>query len=476
MDLEEFRSSGHALIDWITQYLAEPKRYPVLAQVSPGQIAGQIPHAPPLRGEPMEAILADFEQTLLPGITHWNHPGFFAYFSISGSGPGILGELLTAALNVNGMLWKTSPTATELEEVTLDWLRQMLGLPGLFRGVITDTASVSTLLAIAAARQAVPGLNVREEGLSGRPDRPVLRLYTSDQAHSSVEKAAITLGIGQNNVVKIPSDAEFRLRADTLEQTMWQDRQKGLLPFCVVATVGTTSTTSIDPISSIASLCRSQGVWLHVDGAYGGAIAVAPELRPQLAGWEAADSIVVNPHKWLFTPIDCSALYVRSSETLKQAFQLVPEYLVTDGDATNYMDWGVQLGRRFRALKLWMVIRHFGQEGLADRIRDHCRLAQLFAGWVDASTRFERTAPTPMSLVCFRAHPKGLDDESALESLNTQLLQKVNASGEIYLSHTRLHGRYTLRLAIGNIRTAEPHVARAWELLNEELPLSEAAS
>lgn len=477
IDLEEFRRHGHALIDWIADYFAHPERYPVLSQSQPGDIAAQLPATPPAQAEPLDAILRDFEQILLPGITHWNHPNFHAYFSISGSAPGVLGELLTAALNVNGMLWKTSPAATELEEVTLDWLRQMLGLPPAFRGVITDTASISTLLAIAAARESIPGLNVREKGLAGRPEVSRLRLYASEQVHSSVDKGAITLGIGQEGVRKIGTDANFRMDARLLAEAIAEDRENGWRPFCVVATVGTTSTTSIDPIPAIAEICRNEGLWLHVDGAYGGAAGIVPELRHVLEGCDQADSFVVNPHKWLFTPIDCSALYVRRLEVLTRAFSLVPEYLVTESATTNYMDWGVQLGRRFRSLKLWMVLRAFGQEGLIANIREHVRLAQLLAAWVDAAPDFERMAPTPMSLVCFRAHPQGMDDEADLERLNARLLHAVNASGEIYLSHTKLHGRYTLRFAIGNIRTEERHVVRAWSILQETLTrlMSESA-
>ena len=474
MDPESFRRYGHQLIDWIADYLAHTERYPVLSRVKPGEIKARLPQSPPKEPEPMEQILADFESVIMPGITHWNHPAFFAYFAITGSGPGILGELLSAALNVNGMLWKTSPAATELEEVALDWLRQMLGLPEAFRGVITDTASMSSLLAIAAAREQVPDLRVREEGLSGRADVPRLRLYTSEQAHSSIEKAAITLGIGQRGVRKIPVDEAFRMDAAALARAIEEDLSEGWRPFCVAATVGTTSTTSIDPVPEIAALCRQHGLWLHVDGAYGGMAAIVPEFRHVLAGCEHADSIVVNPHKWLFTPIDCSAFFVRRPEVLKRAFSLVPEYLKTaEEEVTNYMDWGVQLGRRFRALKLWMVMRYFGHQGLAARIREHIRLGQQLARWIDEHPDFERMAPTPFSTVCFRARPRRLagDDspETAayLDELNAALLEAVNATGEAYLSHTKLHGRFTLRMAIGNLRTTEAHVRRAWELLQE---------
>ncbi|MFZ5916620.1 MAG: pyridoxal phosphate-dependent decarboxylase family protein [Chloroflexota bacterium] len=475
MSPEDFRRYGHQVVDWVADYLAGIDDYPVLSQVMPGEITARLPQSPPDEPEPMSRILADLDRVIMPGITHWNHPAFFAYFGITGSGPGILGELISAALNVNGMLWKTSPAATELEEVTLDWLRQMLGLPPDFRGVIMDTASISSMVAIAAARERVPGLRVRQEGLSGRPDAPRLCLYVSEQAHSSLEKGAITLGIGQANVRKIAVDAAFRMDAQALARAIEADKAAGWRPFFVAATVGTTSTTSIDPVPQIAAVCHEHGLWLHVDGAYGGLAAVAPEYRHVLQGCDAADSIVVNPHKWLFTPIDCSAFFVRHPETLKQAFSLVPEYLKTAEQevVTNYMDWGVQLGRRFRALKLWMVIRYFGWQGLAARIREHIDLGQRVAQWIDAHPDFERTAPTPFSTVCFRARPHRFADDASpeteayLEWLNAAVMEAVNATGRVYLSHTKLGDRYTLRMAIGNLRTTEAHLRRAWQLVQE---------
>lgn len=475
MTPEDFRHYGHRVVDWVADYLRDVDEYPVLSRVSPGEVAARLPQSPPQGPEPMDRILADLDEVIMPGITHWNHPAFFAYFSITGSGPGILGELISAALNVNGMLWKTSPSATELEEVTLDWLCQMLGLPAAFRGIIMDTASMSSLVAIAAARERVPGLFVRREGLSGRPDAPRLRLYISEQAHSSIEKGAIALGVGQAGVRKIPTDDAFRMNPVALARAVEEDLEVGWTPFFVAATVGTTSTTSIDPVPAIAEVCREYGLWLHVDGAYGGVAAIAPEFRHVLEGCEHADSVVVNPHKWLFTPIDCSAFFVRDPVLLKQAFSLVPEYLKTaEQDAVNnYMDWGVQLGRRFRALKLWMIIRYFGHKGLAARIREHIGLGQKLARWIDDHPDFERTAPTPFSTVCFRARPRRLagDDsseaESYLEQLNADVMAAVNATGRAYLSHTKLNGRYTLRVAIGNLRTTEAHVRRAWELVQQ---------
>ncbi len=462
----ELTLHGRQLLGWIATYLEHPERYPVVSPLAPGDVRRSLPPSPPQTGETLERILADVEAKILPGITHWNHPGFFAYFSISSSIPGILAELLTAALDVNAMLWKTSPAATELEELTMDWLRQLLGLGEGWFGLINDTASISTLLALAAAREARPELAIRARGMAGRADLPVLRVYCSEHAHSSVDKAALTLGIGLDNVVHVASDAEFRMRPDALAAAIDADVAAGYLPLACVATVGTTSTTSIDPVPEIAAICQAHGVWLHVDGAYGGVAAVSPRYRHVLDGVELADSLVVNPHKWLFTPIDCSAFYTRHPHILKRAFSLVPEYLVTreQDDVVNLMDYGVQLGRRFRALKLWMVIRAFGAEGLAARLERHCELARTFAGWVEREPGWELCAPTPFSLVCFRCAPPGAS-ETECERMNTEILHRVNASGEAYLSHTRLNGRYVLRLAVGNIRTEERHLARAWELL-----------
>ncbi|MDZ7261729.1 MAG: pyridoxal-dependent decarboxylase [candidate division KSB1 bacterium] len=475
MDAAEFKKFGYQVIDWIANYFQHPEKYPVLAQVEPGEIRRQLPQTPPETPEDMKTILADFDRLILPGITHWNHPAFFAYFSITGSAPGILAELLSAALNVNAMLWKTAPAATELEEVVLDWLRQMLGLPKEFQGVIMDTASVSSLCAIAAAREAIPELKVREQGLAGRPEVPRLRLYTSEQAHSSIEKAAIVLGLGQSGLRKIPTDAEFRMNPAALAQAIAEDLTQGWRPFCVVATVGTTSTTSIDPVPRIADICQQYGLWLHVDAAYGGSAAILPEMRQVLDGCDRADSLVVNPHKWLFAPIDVSAFYCRKPDILKQAFSLVPEYLRTAEDTLvrNYMDYGIQLGRRFRALKLWMIFRYYGRQGLMARLREHIRLAQQFAGWVDAHPDFQRLAPVPFSTVCFHFLPKDLAPLSSekvkqyVNSLNEALLEAVNKTGEVYLSHTKLQDTFVIRLAIGNIRTTEAHVTRAWELLQE---------
>ena len=477
MQTEEFRRFGQDVINWIGQYLEHVAERPILSQVRPGELTAQLPREPPARGEAMQTILADVDRLITPALTHWNHPSFFAYFSTSSSAPGIFGELFSAAFDVKSMLWRTSPAAIELEQVALDWLRQMMGLDEGFDGIIYDTASVSSMHAIAAARESL-NLRIREEGMSGRADLPLLRLYVSEQAHSSIEKAALTLGLGQRSVCKIATDAEFRLDASALRRAIEEDRRAGALPFCAVATVGTTSTSSIDPVPAIADICTEHGIWLHVDAAYAGSAAILPEMRHILDGAERADSLVTNPHKWLFTPFDLSILYSRRMDMLRRAFSLVPEYLRTSDDETvrNGMDYGIQLGRRFRALKLWMIIRYFGHEGLAARIREHCRLAKLFAAWVEESPDWELLAPVPFGLVCFRARPPKEDESEEaralrLDALNEAIMNNLNATGEMFLSHTRLNDCFTLRLAIGNIHTAEAHVRRAWELLNRQLSL-----
>jgi aromatic-L-amino-acid decarboxylase len=467
MEAEAFRRYGHQVVDWIAEYMTHAGNYPVLSQVEPGATRRALPAQPPTEPEPMEEVLSDFNRVIMPGITHWNSPGFMAYFAITGSGPGILGEMLSAALNVNAMLWRTSPAATELEQVTLDWLRQLLGLPQPLFGVINDTASSGVLYALAAAREAIPDLAIRQRGLSGRPEVPRLRAYTSQEAHSSVEKAAIVLGIGQEGLRKIPTDDEFRMDVRQLEEAIEEDKAAGWLPFAVVATVGTTSTSSIDPVPRIAEICERHGLWLHVDGSYGGPAAIDPEMRWVLAGCERADSLIVNPHKWLFTPIDCSVFYTRKPEVVRAAFSLLPEYLrnnESNGEAVpNLMDYGTALGRRFRALKLWMILRYFGHEGIATRIHEHIRLAQMLRLWIEASPDFELMAPVPFSLVCFRVHPRGLDDEAQLDALNERIMNQINTAGSFFLSHTKLHGKFTIRVAIGNLRTTEQDIRDLWD-------------
>ena len=464
MPPEEFRRHAHAVVDWMADYLANVGDHPVLAQVQPGDIASKLPSAAPRTGEALDDILRDFRDVVMPGMTHWNHPDFLAYFAITGGGPGILGEMLTAALNNNAMLWRTGPAPTELEERTLDWLRQLMGLPAGFHGTIQDTASISTLIAIAAAREAA-GLGVREDGMSGLPR---LRVYASEEVHSSIDKAGITLGIGRAGTRKIPTDAQFRMDPAALERAIEEDRAAGIHPLAVVATVGTTSTSSIDPVPAIADVCARQGVWLHVDAAYGGSAALVPEMRHVLDGAERADSLVVNPHKWMFVPIDCSVLFSRRPDVIRRAFSLIPEYLATpEGETvTNLMDYGPALGKRFRSLKLWMTLRYFGAEGMAARIREHVRLARVFAGWVEAEAEWEVMAPVPFSLVVFRHVPRGMTDEQA-DAHNERVMAAVNASGRALISHTRVRGRLALRLAVGNLRTTEEHVRAAWDLLRQ---------
>jgi aromatic-L-amino-acid/L-tryptophan decarboxylase len=475
MSADEFRRHGYKLIDWIADYFEHISDLPVLAQIEPGDLKAQLPTSPPQTGESMDDIIGDVDRLIVPALTHWSHPSFYAYFATSTSGPGILGELLTAAFDNKAMLWRTSPASTELEEVVLDWLRQMMGLdPGMI-GIIYDTASVSSMHAIAAAREGVKK-RIREEGMSGRTDLPLLRVYVSEHAHSSIEKGVITLGLGQRGLRKIPTDSEFRMDARALAAAIEEDKREGFIPFCVVATVGTTSTSSVDPIPEIVPICEEHVMWLHVDAAYAGSAAVVPEFRNILAGCERADSLVVNPHKWLFTPFDLSVLYCRQMDLLRRAFSLVPEYLRTPEQekVRSGSDYGVQLGRRFRALKLWMVIRYFGHEGLAARIREHCRLARLFASWISESSDWELSAPVPLALVCFRACPARegeTESERAkrLDALNEAIMHGVNASGKALLSHTKLNDKLTLRLSIGNIRTTESHVRQVWALLNEHL-------
>jgi aromatic-L-amino-acid/L-tryptophan decarboxylase len=475
MNREDFRRFGYQLIDWIADYFDRIEELPVLAQIEPGSLKAQLPSKPPDHGEPMEKILQDIDSLIVPALTHWSHPAFFAYFATSTSAPGIFGELLTAAFDNKAMLWRTSPASTELEEVALDWLRQMMGLDTEMSGIIYDTASVSSMHAIAAAREGVEQ-RIREEGMSGRSDLPLLRVYVSEQSHSSIEKGVITLGLGQRGLRKIPVDSEFRMLPRALAAAIEEDKSEGIVPFCVVATVGTTSTSSIDPVPEIVPICERHQLWLHVDAAYAGSAAVVPELQHILAGCERADSLVTNPHKWLFTPFDLSVLYCRHMDLLRRAFSLVPEYLRTPEQekVRSGSDYGIQLGRRFRALKLWMVIRYFGRDGLAARIREHCRLASLFASLVEDSPDWELLAPTPLALVCFRATPhRGGETELArakrLDQLNEAIMHSVNASGKALLSHTRLNDKITLRLSIGNIRTTEMHVRRIWALLNEQL-------
>jgi aromatic-L-amino-acid/L-tryptophan decarboxylase len=458
--VEDFRRAGHEVVDWIAHYLEHTRDYPVLPAVKPGDLTDALPPSAPEKGESYEAILKDFDNIILPAVTHWNHPRFLAYFACSGSTPAILAEALSATLNTNGLHWKTSPAVAELEQVALGWLREWMGLPSDYFGIIYDTASVSSLHAVAAARE-LADPDARVEG-----SKPVLTLYTSAESHSSIEKAAIALGIGQKNVRKIPVDAEFRMNPDALAQTIEADIAAGRRPFCVVATVGTTSSTSVDPVSSIADVAEKHRLWLHIDAAYAGSAAILPECQHILKGADRAHSLVVNPHKWLFTPVDLSAFYTRRPDILRRAFSLIPEYLRASEDprAINLMDYGIPLGRRFRSLKLWFLMRYFGRERLQSILRQHIAWAKQVADIINRDPRFEVVAPVPFSVVCFRY--KGTDDQ------NRALLDAVNATREVFLSHTVLNGKIVLRVAIGNLQTRWDDVQRAWQLFQEKAPKS----
>lgn len=481
MSSEEFRRYGHQAVELAATYLEGLGNLAPLAGVEPGGVVSQLPAEAPMHGEEMADVLADFERLIVPATTHWNHPRFFAYFNSSAAGAGILGELLTAALNVNAMLWRTGPAATELEWVVCNWLARLLGLPTTFDGHINDTASSSTLVALAAAREAL-GLEIRDLGLAGRPDLPRLRVYGSDQAHSSVEKAAITLGLGRQGYRAIPSDQYFRMDAGALEEAIAEDIERGIRPCAVVATVGTTATTSIDPVVDIAAICRRHGLWLHVDAAHGGALAALPEHRDRVfQGVGEAQSLVVNPHKWLFTPSDCSVLFTTRPDLVRRAFSLVPDYLSTpetDRDqgmgARNLMDFGVALGRRMRSLKLWMVLRYFGQDGIRAKIGAHLEMARWLRLQLEQAAGWELLAPVPMSTLCFRHHPRHLDDEDLLEQHNRRLMARVNEGGQVFLSHAVLHGKFSLRVTIGGLRTREEDVGILWRELNRAAEPSSA--
>ncbi|HEY7936319.1 MAG TPA: pyridoxal-dependent decarboxylase [Candidatus Limnocylindrales bacterium] len=470
LDPATFRAAAHQVVDLIADYLEGVEGYPVFPAIEPGSLRALFPAAAPDAPVPLGEILADYQALIVPNATHWQHPGFLAYFATTASGPGILGEMLTAALGQNPMLWRTSPIGTELEGVVVDWLRQALGLPEGFDGLLTDTASTSTLIAIAAAREAA-GLKASAEGLAGRPElADGVRVYASAEAHSSIEKACMTLGLGRASLTRIAVNDRYEMDPAALAREVAADRAAGRVPLAVVATIGTTSSTSVDPVTAIAEIAEAERLWLHVDAAYAGPVALLPELRAPFAGWERADSIVVNPHKWLFTPLDASLLLTRRMDQLRAAFSLQPEYLRTIDrvrPVRDYNEYQPQLGRRFRALKLWILIRAFGLDGLRARIAGHLALAAEVREWIAADPDWELLAPTPFSTVCFRYHPAGVS-ESMLDELNAAVMDAVNRTGEVFLSHTRLAGRFTIRLAIGNLRTEERHVARAWELLRRE--------
>ena len=465
MTPEEFRRHGHAVVDWIADYYKRIESYPVLSQAKPGEIRASLPSAAPAKGEPFDAILADVEKLILPGVTHWQSPNFFAYFPCNASGTAILGDLLSSGLGVQGMLWATSPACTELETHVLDWLVPMLGLPEKFLststggGVIQDTASSSSLCALLAGRERATNYSSNAKGCDGK-----LVAYCSTQTHSSVEKAAKIAGLGAANLRAIAVDESFAMRADELARQIAQDKSKGLTPCFVCATVGTTSSNAIDPVPEIARICREHGIWLHVDAAMSGTAALCPEFRDIHRGVEFADSYCFNPHKWMFTNFDCDVFYVADRKALIQSLSVLPEYLrnqaTESGAVIDYRDWQIPLGRRFRALKLWFVLRHYGVEGLQHHIRQHIALAQEFANWVRADSRFELAAPAPLNLICFRL--------KAGDAANQSLMDRLNRSGDLYLTHTKLNGKFTLRMSIGGTNTQRRHVERAWKRIQEE--------
>lgn len=466
MDLDGFREEAHRLVDWMADYLAGIERLPVRAQVKPGEIAAQLPAGPPAEGEPFAAIMADFERIVLPGITHWQHPRFMAYFPANSSPPSILAEMLTATLAAQCMLWQTSPAATELETRVLDWLRGMIGLPEGFAGVIQDSASSATLSAVLVARERATGWQADREGLRAVPP---LAVYTSEEAHSSVEKAVRIAGLGRQALRLIPTNERFALRPDALEDAIRRDRAAGIVPACVVATLGTTGVGAVDPLPAIGALCREHGAYLHVDAAWAGSALILPEQRGMAAGVEVVDSFVVNPHKWLFTNFDCSAHFVRDPEDLRRTLTVMPPYLVgrETGQVIDYRDWGIPLGRRFRALKLWFVLRAYGVERLQAMLRDHIAWTAELAAWIRAEPDFELTTGPNLALLSFRYRPQGLTDPAALDALNDRLLDAINDDGRLYLTRNKLKGRTTLRISIGATWTERRHVTEAWTMIKE---------
>ncbi|MBT8380646.1 MAG: amino acid decarboxylase [Ignavibacteria bacterium] len=466
MPIEEFRENGYKMIDWITDYLQNIEQHPVLPKIKYGDVKKGIDNSPPVNSEALQNVFNDLDKILMKGITHWNHPNFMAYFNSTSSGPGILAELLSAGLNVNGMAWHTCPSATELEEMMIEWFKKIFKLPENFGGIVYDTASTSSMHAIAAAREQLAHLKIREKGMAGRNDIPRLRIYASEQAHFSIDKSVVTLGFGLEGIRKITVDSKFRMIPDKLNEAITEDKKNGWLPCCVVATVGTTSTTSVDDVDEIGTICNAEKIWFHVDAAYAGTATILPEMQWIFKGIEKADSLVINPHKWMFTPIDYSLFFTKKLDVLKRAFSVSAEYLKSAGDEViNYMDYGIQLGRRFRSLKPWFIIRYFGAEGLRSRIREHIRLAKMFVQLMEKSNDFELIAPAHLGVVCFRAIPSNIKSEDELNNFNENLLRKINKSGKLFLSHTKLNGIYILRISISGLRTQEEHVKKAWELI-----------
>ncbi|MCI0522439.1 MAG: pyridoxal-dependent decarboxylase [Bacteroidales bacterium] len=465
MNSDEFRKYGHEVVEWIARYYDNIEQYPVKSRSLPGSVKAQLPGGPPSESQPFDTFLKDFDEIILPGITHWQSPNFFAYFPANSSPPSVLAEMLTAALGTQCMIWETSPAAAELEERMMEWLRDMTGLPECFEGVIQDTASTATLVALLTAREKASSFRSNRTGLFSTA---TMRVYCSSQSHSSVEKGAGIAGIGRENVVRIPVREDFSLDPAELRKAIETDLAAGHIPCCVVATIGTTGTTAIDPLRMIGEICSEKGVWLHVDAALGGTALLLPEMRWMADGIEYADSLVFNPHKWMFTNFDCSAYFVRDAASLIRTFDILPEYLRTRtrGQVNDYRDWGVQLGRRFRALKLWAVIRTFGVDQLRAMIREHLRLAKMLAGMIGADREYRIMAPVHLNTVCFRWQPPDVTEDEA-DRLNEKLNHSLNDTGKIYLSHTRVEGRYILRMVTAQTTVEERHVAEAWRLIRE---------
>lgn len=466
MDNSEFRKQAHKLVDWMADYFEEVEDYPVKPDVHPGDILARLQDTVPKEGESFASIFGDFQDTVMPGMTHWESPNFMGYFPANKSYPSVLAEMLTATLGAQCMSWLTSPAATELEEQVMEWLRKLLDLPQTFTGVIEGTASTSTLCALLMAREEISDFSINEEGFSGNRQYSV---YCSTETHSSIEKDVKIAGFGRQNLRKIPVDKNFAMKAEALEQAIRHDLEKGIQPAAVVATIGTTGSTAIDPLQEIGDICSRYDIFLHVDAAYAGTALILPEKRWMAKGMEHADSFVFNPHKWMFTNFDCSAFYVRDEGLLVRTFEIMPEYLKTPEDerVKNYRDWGIPLGRRFRALKLWFVLRSFGVKGLQQKIRRHISLAKELEKEIEQHNHFEILAPVPLNTICFRFHPDYISDETKLNKLNERLLNEIQESGELFLTHTKLNGKYTIRIVLGNTHLEKRHVDNAWELIEE---------
>jgi aromatic-L-amino-acid decarboxylase len=465
MTPEEFRKHAHRLVDWMAGYMENIEKYPVKSQVQPGEIFSRIPDQPPDAPGTFDSLMADLEEIIMPGITHWQSPNFFAYFPANTSPPSILAEMIISTLGAQCMIWETSPAAAELEEKMMIWLRDLIGLPGEFEGVIQDTASTATLAAILTAREKVTGYRINEKGFTEADE---LRIYCTPQTHSSVEKAVKISGIGRKNLVKIPVRPDFSMDPEKLREAVRDDTGKGFIPCCVVATICTTGTTAVDPLRAIGIVCAENNIWLHVDAAMGGTALILPEFRWMLDGKEYIDSFVFNPHKWMFTNFDCSAFFVRDPDTLIKTFEILPEYLKTRtrGRVNDYRDWGIPLGRRFRALKLWSVIRMYGVDGLREKIRSHIAMAKNLAGMISSEPDFEILAPVVINVVCFRYRPDGNSD-GKLDELNESLNHRLNDSGRIYLTHTVINKRYALRMVTGQTNVTMEHVGNAWDLIRD---------